>query len=140
MGLPYIKQYYEEWRGTHDKSEEDKKQHDRAVEKLNDSATPEERRLMEKVAHELHLPEYSAFGESTRRIGLTRSISLTTLQATTRKWSHNSATSPFGPSFGRSRPCLRSSMITSSCGVMPSRFVTMCSGPLARGWRVSGLG
>lgn len=68
LGLPYIKQYYEEWQGTHAKSAEDKEREDDAVHKLNDMSTssPEEKRLMQKVARELRLPEYSAFGESPR--------------------------------------------------------------------------
>jgi anoctamin-10 len=64
MGLPYIKQYYEEWRGTQGNSEAEKRQHVKAVEKVTEEASTDERRLMEKVARELHLPEYSAFGES----------------------------------------------------------------------------
>jgi hypothetical protein len=65
LGLPYIKQYYEEWRGTQGKTAQDKKQQDDAIHKLNDMSTssPEEKRLMQKVERELRMPAYSAFGE-----------------------------------------------------------------------------
>lgn len=65
IGLPYIKQYIEEWRGTHGKTAEDQKRHDEAINHLDDvSSSPEEKRLMRKVERELRLPEYSAFGKS----------------------------------------------------------------------------
>ncbi|KAJ9120048.1 hypothetical protein QFC22_002945 [Naganishia vaughanmartiniae] len=64
LGLPYIKQYIEEWRGTHGKTAEDQKRHDEALNHLDDaSSSPEEKRLMRKVERELRLPEYSAFGD-----------------------------------------------------------------------------
>lgn len=66
LGLPYIKQYYEDWRGTHDKSAENKKPENEAVRKVDEMASPEERRLMHKVDRELRLPVYSAFGEWNR--------------------------------------------------------------------------
>ncbi|KAJ9107054.1 hypothetical protein QFC19_002923 [Naganishia cerealis] len=62
FGLPYIKQYIEEWRGTHGKSAEDEKRRNDAVHHSDDiSSSPEEKRLMRKVERELRLPEYSAF-------------------------------------------------------------------------------